>query len=64
MPRVVGRPFLFGSAVALSQSKLFRLEGPGDGGWLKSLRLEDYVPRTPRPELLQQALFSYHEAWG
>ena len=36
----------------------------GDGGWLKTLRLEDYAPRRLRPESLQQALFPYHEAWG
>ena len=47
-----------------SQPKLFRLESLGDGGWLKTLRLEDYAPTRLRPESLQQALFPYHEAWG
>jgi hypothetical protein len=36
----------------------------GDGGWLKTLRLEDYAPRRLRPVSLQLALFPYHEAWG
>lgn len=63
-PRAVGRPVLFGSAMPPSQPKLFRLESLGDGGWLKTLRLEDYAPRRLRPESLQQALFPYHEAWG
>jgi len=46
--------------------RLFGLaEGLGEGGWLKALRLEDYVARRPRrPQALQQALFPYHEAWG
>ena len=51
-------------AMPPSQPKLFRLESLGDGGWLKTLRLEDYAPRRLRPESLQQALFPYHEAWG
>jgi putative transposase len=63
-PRAVGRPVLFGSAMPPSQPRLFRLESLGDGGWLKTLRLEDYAPRRLRPESLQQALFPYHEAWG
>jgi putative transposase len=63
-PRAVARPVLFGSAVPPMQPKLFRLESLGEGGWLKSLRLEDYAPRRKRPVSLQQALFLYHEAWG
>lgn len=63
-PRKVSRPVLFGTATALSQPKLFGLDSLGEGGWLKTLRLEDYAPRRLRPGSLQQALFPYHEAWG
>ena len=63
-PRKVSRPVLFGTAIALAQARLFGLESLGEGGWLKTLRLEDYAPRKSRPESLQQVLFPYHEAWG
>jgi hypothetical protein len=55
---------LFGAAIPLRQPRLFRLESLGEGGWLKPLRLEDYVPKRARPQALQQALFLCHEAWG
>ncbi len=63
-PLTVGRPVLFGTALALPQPRLFGLDSLGEGGWLKAMRLEDYAPRRPRPGSLQQALFPYHEAWG
>ncbi len=60
--RKVGRLRLFATSRVLPQLRLFALD---EAGWLKALRLEDYAPRRPRrPELLQQALFPYHEAWG
>jgi hypothetical protein len=61
-PRTIGRPRLFGTSHILPQLRLFALD---EAGWLKALRLEDYAARRPRrPEMLQQALFPYHEAWG
>ena len=63
-PRAVARPVLFGTALTLPQPRLFALSALGEGGWLKTLRLEDYAPRRPRPKALQQALFAYHEARG
>ncbi len=63
-PRALTRPLLFESTIPLAQQRLFGLESLGKGGWLKTLRLEDYAPRSLRPESLQQALFAYHEAWG
>jgi hypothetical protein len=63
-PRAIARPVLFGTAVPPTQPKLFTLSILGEGGWLKTLRLEDYAPRRKRPGSLQQALFPYHEAWG
>ncbi len=63
-PRALTHPLLFESTAALAEQRLFGLETLGDGGWLKTLRLEDYAPRSLRPESLQQALFAYHEAWG
>ena len=62
--RAIGRPVLFGTAASPAQPKLFALSALGAGGWLKALRLEDYAPRRPWPEALQQILFPYHEAWG
>ena len=63
-PRTVGRPRLFETSYQRSwpQLRLFALD---EAGWLKALRLEDYAAgRARRPEMLQQALFPYHEAWG
>ena len=61
----VSRPRLFETSHAPAQPRLFRLEALGEGGWLKAMRLAGYAPRTTRrPEGLQQALFSHHEAWG
>ena len=63
-PALCTAPVLFGTALALPQPRLFRLDSLGEDAWLKALRVEDYAPRRPRPESLQQALFPYHEAWG
>jgi hypothetical protein len=62
----VSSPTLFETSFASGQPRLFGLaETLGDDGWLKALRLEDYVARRPRrPWALQEALFPYHEAWG
>ena len=61
--RKVGRPRLFGTALALPQPlRLFALDELGEGGWLKVMRLEGYAPGAPRgPSSLQQALFPYAE---
>jgi hypothetical protein len=48
--------------MTLPQPRLFGLESLGEGGWLKTLRLEDYALRRSRPWSLQQALFTYYEA--
>jgi transposase len=60
----VGRPTLFETSFAPGQPRLFGLaETLGGGGWLKTLRLDDYAPRGPRrPGMLQQALFAYKDA--
>jgi len=60
----VSKPTLFKTPFAPGQMRLFGLaETLGEGGWLKALRLEDYVARRPRrPPALQQALLPYHEA--
>jgi hypothetical protein len=63
-PRAVARPVLFGTAIALPQPRLFGLEVLGEGGWLKTLRLEDYAPGKVRPGSLQQSPLPYHEARG
>lgn len=62
----VKKATLFETPFALKQMRLFGLaETLGEDGWLKALRLEDYAPRrSPRPRMLQQALFSYGEAWN
>ena len=62
----LGRPTLFEIPFASGQMRLFGLsETLSDDGWLKALRLEDYAPRrSPRPGMLQQALFSYGKAWS
>lgn len=63
--RSIGRQRLFETRRVLAQPRLFALDLLGDGGWLKAMRLEGYVPRSPRrPPGLQQALFAHHEAWG
>jgi hypothetical protein len=60
----VGKPTLFRTPFAARQMRLFGLiEGLGEDGWLKALRLEDYAPRrSGRPEMLQQVLFAYTDA--
>lgn len=60
----VRKPTLFETPFAAAQPRLFGLaETLGDGGWLKTLRLEDYAARSPRrPDMLQQVLFSYKDA--
>lgn len=64
-PRAIARPVLFGTALAPPQPRRFALSALGEGGWLKTLRLEDYAPRrSSQPGSLQHALFAYHEAWG
>jgi len=63
-PRAIARPVLFETGIPLLQPRLFALSALGEEGWLKALRLNEYVVRRPRPESLQQALFPYHEAWG
>jgi transposase InsO family protein len=63
----VKKATLYETPYAPGQLRLFGLaESLGEEGWLKALRLEDYVARrrTRRPQALQQALFPYHEAWG
>jgi hypothetical protein len=63
-PKAVARPVLFGTAIPSAQPRLFRLASLGEGGWLKSLRLEDYAARRARPGALQQVQFPYYAAWG
>lgn len=62
----VKKATLFETPFAPGQMRLFGLGEPlGEDGWLKAVRLEDYAPRRPpRQRMLQQALFSYGEAWG
>jgi len=58
----VRRPVLFETSRVLPQPRLFRLDVLGEGGWLKTLKLEEYAPRRPRGSpALQQMLFSYTE---
>ena len=48
-----------------SLRRLFGLDALGEDGWLKTLRLRGYAPRSSRrPRGLQQALLPYPEAWG
>ncbi len=63
-PWTIARPVLFETTIILPQQRLFGLDSLGEDGWLKTLRLEDYVPRRSRPESLQQVLLPCHEAWG
>jgi hypothetical protein len=56
----VKRPRLFSHRFAVAQLRLFELHALGESGWLKAVRLEGYVTRSPRrPQVLQQALFPY-----
>jgi putative transposase len=61
----VGNPTLFETPFAPDQPRLFDLaETLGEDGWLRALRLEDYVARRPRrPRILQQVLFAYTDAF-
>jgi putative transposase len=60
----VRRPTLFETPFASGQMRLFGLaETLGEDGWLKVLRLEEYASRSsPRPQMLQQVLFTYTDA--
>ncbi len=58
----IRRPRLFETSFALAQLKLFGLDSLGESGWLKVMRLEDYAPRRPRPQALQDVLFPYLDA--
>ncbi len=45
-----------------TQLRLFTLDALGENGWLKALKLDEYVPRKlQRPVALQQALFACTE---
>jgi hypothetical protein len=57
------RPRLFGSSRVRPQLQLFALDALGEAGWLKTMKMEGYSPRSPRrPQDLQKALFPYAEA--
>jgi hypothetical protein len=59
----VKKPRLFATRHRSTQLRLFTLGGLGENGWLKALRLDEYVPRKlQRPVAMQQALFAYAEA--
>jgi hypothetical protein len=60
----VRRPTLFETRFASGQPRPFGLsETLGEGGWLKTLRLEDYAPRRSRsPGMLQRVLFAFTDA--
>ena len=63
--RSVARPRLFENSHGLRrpQQRLFALDALGEGGWLKALKLEGYVPRAPRrPLAVQKTLFPYADA--
>jgi hypothetical protein len=63
--REVKEPRLFETVHRRSslQPRLFELAVLGEGGWLKALKMGEYVPRKPRRrQALQQALFSWTEA--
>ena len=56
----LARPRLFQTPYALAQPRLFGLD---EAGWLKALKLREYVDRKPRrPVSLQEALFAYLDA--
>ena len=62
--REIKRPRLFETPYRRSQAqlRLFQLDALGEDGWLKTLRLKGYAPRSPRrSQALQQALFPYAE---
>jgi hypothetical protein len=64
--RGVTRPRLFEASFSALQMRLFALDTLGEPGWLKALRLGDYAPRRSRQPwspALQEALFSYQQAW-
>jgi hypothetical protein len=42
------------------QQPLFALDALGEGGWLKAMRLDGYVPRGP--QALKEGLFPCAEA--
>ena len=61
----VSRPELFGSSNVPPRLRLFGLEALGEGGWLKSLKLDEYAPRdSRRPTMLQAALFPFLSGTG
>ncbi len=63
--RAVARPTLFETLYQRSspQLRLFELgEVLGDTGWLKAIKVEGYARRRPRPQALQEVLFSYLDA--
>ena len=61
--RAITRPRLFETSYAIPQLRLFGLNALGETGWLKALKLNGYeTRRSPRPQALQQTLFSYLEA--
>ncbi len=60
----MANPRLFATRYRSPQLKLFALEEMlGEGGWLKVMKLEEYVARTKRrPVAVQQVLFPYLDA--
>lgn len=63
--REVKRPKLFETSHRRRspQPRLFELTTLGENGWLKALKMGEYVPRKPCPrQALQQVLFSWTEA--
>ena len=65
--REAKKPRLFETAYRLNpaQPRLFGLEALGEGGWLKALKLDGYVPRSSRrPTMLQAALFPFLSGTG
>lgn len=55
---------IFGTRYSSWQLRLFRLEEvPGETGWLKAIKMDEYAPRLSRMQNSgQQALFSHAEA--
>jgi hypothetical protein len=63
----VTRPRIFETSHTVPQLRLFKLDALGQQGWLKALKLDEYVPRNlrrPASLSLQQALFTHAESWG